>query len=67
MQELLNREGKKAGLMLKKEKTQVMPNSFTSTDPVLLEENPLQESTEFVYQGRVLAMTNDLIPELQRS
>lgn len=66
MLEQLSREGNKAGLVINIEKTKVMRNGFAPRGDILLNNISIEDVTEFVYLGRLLTMTNDLMPELRR-
>ena len=43
-----------------------MRNSFAPQDPIYLGGLPLEDVEEYIYLGRVLTMSNDLAPEMQR-
>jgi hypothetical protein len=54
------------GLMVNKTKTKSMRNHLANTTPVLLNNTPLEDTTEYVYLGRLLTTSNELLPEIHR-
>ncbi|EPB72036.1 hypothetical protein ANCCEY_08866 [Ancylostoma ceylanicum] len=47
-------------------KTKVMRSAFSSRQPVLLQEVPLENASDYVYLGRLLNMENDIKAEIAK-
>ncbi|PIO66534.1 hypothetical protein TELCIR_11751 [Teladorsagia circumcincta] len=62
----LNVEGRKIGLEMNMSKTQMMVNQWSDTGEIKLAGKALQRVESYIYLGRELNMTNNIIPEIHR-
>ncbi|PIO59055.1 hypothetical protein TELCIR_19494, partial [Teladorsagia circumcincta] len=63
MLNLLDEKGSPCGLVINTSKTKVMRNPFSTSVPVLLKGNPIDDVEEYTYLGSQLNMNNDLSGE----
>ena len=64
----LNNSSKRFGLKINKSKTKVMVMSRRSvqTEPIVIDGEPIEQVTEFIYLGSLITNTNDCTPEIRR-
>ena len=62
----LDNAGKRAGLRINLKKTKAMRNKHAPNDDILLGGVLIENVHEYVYLGRLMNMTNDLVPEIDR-
>jgi hypothetical protein len=67
--EMLNQlvdASKSVGLRINQSKTKSMRNRFAKPEPVTVNNIPLDDTPEYIYLGRLMNPTNELLPELHR-
>ena len=62
----LNEAGKKIGLRINRKKTQFMKNQWCTDEKMEMDGSSIEETTSYVYLGRLMNMENKMMEELNR-